>query len=218
MSVRPLLACLGLFLAGCGGEDRPASSDVVAEHAIRSCFGGYKAAVLYGDGEAAAGYVNAATIVYYQRLLRLALRASAEETKKLPLVDRMTVLLIRSRVEAELLRTMDGRKLFVHAVDIGMIGKDGVIRNELGEVVVSGDHATGEHIHAGKPSGMHWRFRREDGTWRMDILSILPGATRAFQAVIRESGMTEDEFILQMVATLTGREATEDVWQPILGE
>jgi hypothetical protein len=211
VSLRPL-ACLGLLVAGCGGDD---TSRAEAEQAIRACFAGYKAAVLEGNGDAALGCVDAATIAYYEKLLGFALRASAEETRKLPLMDRVTVVLLRARIEAGLLRTMDGRKLFVHAVELGMIGKDSVIRNELGEIVVSGGHATGEHVSAGKPSAMHWRFHHENGAWRMDLLSILPKATLAFQQVIRESGMTEDEFILQMVAMLTGREPTDDVWQPV---
>jgi len=214
MSVRPVLACLGFLLAGCGADGSEAST-AEAEQAIRSCFAGYKAAILEGDGKAAAGHVTASTIAYYQKMLGLVLSAPAEETKKLPLVDRMTVLLVRSRIEAELLHTMDGRKLFVHAVDIGMVGKNSVIRVDLGEVVVSGAHATGEHINAGKPSGIQWRFHHENGAWRMDILSAMPMATLAFQKVIQESGMTEDEFILTVIEMFSGREPTDDVWEPV---
>ena len=215
MSVRPVLVCLGFLLTGCGADALQEASAAETEQAIRSCFAGYKAAVLESDGEAAAGHVTAATIAYYQRMLALVLSASAEETRKLPLLDRMTVLLVRARVEGDLLRAMDGRKLFVHAVDIGMVGKSSVISNELGEVFVSGAHATGEHVSAGTPTGIHWRFHLEDGAWRMDIMSILPSATLAFQKIIKDSGMTEDEFILKIIAMLQGTEPSDEVWQPV---
>jgi hypothetical protein len=211
--MRAALACFGLVLAACGADEEASKAE--AEQAIRACFAGYKAAVLDGEGKAAARHVTASTIAYYETLLEFILHASAEDTMKLPLIDRMTVLLMRARIEADLLRTMDGRKLFVHAVDIGMIGKDSVIRNELGEVVVSGDHATGEHVSAGAPSGIHMRFHHEDGAWRMDLVSIFPSATLAFQKAIQASGMTEDEFILKTIAIVTGRKPTDDVWQPV---
>jgi hypothetical protein len=215
VDLRPLLACLGLLLAGCGAEVPQEESNAKAETAIRACFAAYKAAILEGDGEAAAVEVDAATIAYYEKMLELSLDASAEETKRLPLMDRMTVLIVRARVEPELLRTVDGRELFVHAVKSGMVGKSSVIHNELGEVKVSGAHATGEHVSAGQKTRIRWRFHREEGAWRMDILSIFPAATLAFQKTIADSGMTENEFIFRVIAMTGGTEPTDDIWQPV---
>jgi hypothetical protein len=127
----------------------------------------------------------------------------------------MTVVIARACIEPELLRAMDGRSFFAHAVDIGMIGERSVARNEVGLVKVSGAEATGEAVVRGKPVGMHWRFEREAGAWRLDVTSALPKATQAFAGVIHRAGQTENEFILRMIAEFEGDEPGEEIWQPV---
>ena len=205
MPTRILLLWFGVLLAGCGADER----------SIHACFDAYKRAVLESDGESAVEQVTKGTIEYYANVLDLVFEASAEKTRALPLVDRITVLLIRARVEPERLRQMDGRQLFIYAIDHGMVGKSSVIRSDLGDVAISGDYAIGDALSAGKRSGIQWRFYREGGRWRMDVTSVMTAANIALLQVIRDSGEEENQFVQKLVAMTLGRDPGEDIWEPL---
>ena len=230
MHPRPALACLAILLAACDdgppapngppAQQQPtaperAPSLAAEEQAVRDCYIAYKTAILDGDGQAAARHVSASTIAYYKKMLDLVFSASVAETQVLPLLDRMTVVLVRAQVDPELLRVMTGKGLFIHAIQAGMISKNSVIQNEIGKVTVFKNHATGEHITAGKLTPHRWQFSKEDGTWRLELMANMAAMTLGFKQAIKQMGKAENEFILDLVELLTGSKPTAKLWEPL---
>lgn len=167
------------------------------------------------DGERAVPFLDRSTIDYYQRLRDHAMRTSRDELQQLRTIDLMTVLLVRHEMTREEVEAMDGRALIVHGVDRGWIGREGVINLSVGEVTVSGDAATAKILVRGKPTPLRYQFRKEDGSWRLDLHAYMPVAETAFQSLIEESGEESDAFVLRLIAITSGRKADDDIWQPL---
>lgn len=215
------LGALSLLLIGLGGCEKTAAPKPQAaatssdSAAVRQCFDDYRQAILDQDGASAVALVDARTRDYYDDMRTLALTAQTEQVRDLSTVDKLMVLMIRQLIPAEQLRAMTAESLFVHAVDQGWIGRDSVVNNSLGEVTVFEDHATGYHVSEGQQSELKWVFRKEDGRWRLDILSLMPAADQAFNAVIEESGQTSDEFVVSILQAVSGQKVDDAIWEPI---
>ena len=111
---------------------------------------------------------------------------------------------------------MTGESLFVHAVNQGWIGKESVINNDIGDITVSGTHATGVHVSEGKASPFKWVFSLENGKWRLDLTSMMPIGDQALKQVIRESGFSEDEFLTTVLESVSGKKVADTVWDPLI--
>jgi hypothetical protein len=225
------LVCLcAIVQVGCGnrpGEDRTdrtelesSRQDAIGEgtldnESVRACFEGYKQAILDQDGNAAVALVDGNTLEYYGEMRRLALEGKPEIVRNLSTIDKMMVLMLRHQTPVEDLSQMSGDSLFVYAVDKGWIGRESVISNELGDITVSGDHASGVHVSAGTETPLRWMFQKKDGNWKLDITSIMPAADQAFKQMIRESGQSEDEFLVAILESVSGRRVPESIWEPM---
>ena len=183
--------------------------------AVRACFNGYEQAILDQDGRKAVSFVDRATLEYYGRIRELALRADRSAVGALSTMDKLGVLMIRQCMSSESLERMTAEALFVHAVEEGWVSKESVATNELGEIAVSGSRAT-VHVFEGKATPIQWVFRKEeDGRWRIDITAILPVADQAFKHMVRQSGLPEDEFLTNILESVSGREVADTVWEPM---
>lgn len=184
--------------------------------AVRASFEGYKQAILGQAGEKSVGFVDRNTLAYYQKMRDLALRGDQETIRALSTVDKLFVLSIRHRISPEEVELMTGESLFVYAVNQGWIGKASVINNEVGDITVSGTHATGVHLSRGKATPLKFVFQRENGKWKLDLTSIMPAADQAFKQVIRESGLDEDEILITILESVSGKKVADTVWDPMI--
>jgi hypothetical protein len=198
-----------LCLDGCSSE-----SDEIKE-----CFYAYKDAVANGYVAEAAELGDSATTRYYANILSLVFEASESETRALDPMDRIMVLMLRQQVFDENLRSMDSRGLIAFLVGNGVIGNSiisSVISNEIGKVVISGNHATGVYVANQQATTQEWRFTKEQGRWKIDITSIKPAVNMAFRELAKQSGSTEDEFIKTLLMpSTTGQVPGEDIWLPL---
>lgn len=182
--------------------------------AVRETFEGYRRALVAEDGEAAAGLVSESTLEAYQRYRDLALTGSEEAVKELSMVERMQVLILRHRVEADALEMMTGRGVFAHAVDEGWVGAGGIGRLQIHRVNVRGDQATANVGMGPAPSPELFRFLKEEGEWRFDLMPTLTSAEGALQQMAAARGVEENEFLLGMITSMSNEPATEALWQP----
>lgn len=191
-----------------------ASSAWADEDSIRRAFGEYRNSVLSNNGTAALSHVSASTVEYYGAIQQLALRATPDIVKQANIGDRLLILMVRHRVDAETLKSMDGQKLFVHAVNQGWIGKNGVEKLEIGSVAVRNGIARALMVAGGKRTPIQITMK-EEGTWRVDLTSILPVTNEAFGQAVANMGMSENDFILLTLDSLSGRTVPDTIWQPV---
>jgi hypothetical protein len=223
------LCCLvfaAATLTGCGPKaPDPAGTSAAKEpaepvapnnpEAVRAVFVGYKSAILNSRGDEAISYLARPTIDQYEKYRILALTAPEDELRGEGFMTRMQVLMLRQRVPLEKLEAMDGHALLVHAVNEGWIGKNSVSGVELGEVQINENFAAAGVLLAGAPSPQVFQFMGEEGTWKLDLLFTLKAAEPALRQKAKEAGMEEDQMILLLLETVSGRRADPNIWKPL---
>lgn len=211
---------LTALAAPCGAQDngQPTSARGFREltpvpaaraDSIRAVLRGYIEAVHRRDGPAATRAVTRATRAYYAQMRDLALTAPEEKVRALPLMDRLSVLMYRHRIPAEVLRTLAGDSAFAYTVTAGWVARTAPSTPPpIGEIVGSGDSA----MVAG--AGPAMRFVREEGAWRWNMIPILRAASEEFAAHV-PAGMTEDEFVILILSSTEGRPVPPTIWKPV---
>lgn len=191
------------------------ASSETEKSAVALAWSQLKQAMLESDGEAAASRVTKVTHEYYEELRKAALSAERGQLEEMVFAKRFTVLAMRFRMTKEELTKMSGREVFVHAVEEGWVGKDGVTKVEIGEFTVAGAHASAPLLSAGRESGLVVHFDKEEGAWKLDMMQFMKFANLAFDKMLAESQFTEEEFTKKLLGAVTGREVTEEVWIPL---
>jgi hypothetical protein len=192
-----LFGCLSLFLAA-GRLDLNRDDPEIAVLSSR-----WVSAVADRD----PGFVDLLTtssVKYYEHLRDVALHGGVSELNALGPTDQLQVLFLRLTVEAKQLQEMSGREILVRAVDQHWIGQDLRRTDELREVVVQGDAATGRLYKFGRddrPDRGRQYFVRENGKWRVDLRGERERLRVDFESFVARSGLAPSEaafFILEM--------------------
>jgi hypothetical protein len=185
--------------------------------AVALVFKTYKAAVLAKDGPAAVDVVANTTYEFYDQARVSALDASKQELAALAPAKRMTALVMRGSLQADVLRSSTPKQLLVAAVDAGLIGEDGVKSLEIGQVQVSGESATAAAKVRGAATDFDLAFVRQDGQWKFDLLPLLDVGTRGFETAAKQQGMTVNEFIDAALEQQYGQEKFAQIVSRPLG-
>lgn len=185
------------------------------EQQIRDCFSAYKSAILNDKGALAAEEVDSRTIKYYSDILSMSLTADSTVINGQGILDKLMILSIRHRTPKEDLLSFNGKDLFIHAIKEGMVGKNSVANNELGEVIINEDFGKGQLVANGVVAPMYFHFYREDSKWKVDLTSIFTAGATAFKAMADESGQEENEYLFTLLELITGKKPTKAIWDPI---
>jgi hypothetical protein len=137
-------------------------------------------------------------------LARLATTAGPEELAGKSLVDRFSVARLRVDLPADRLAAMDGRAMLVHGVDQGYIDESSVAENQLGDIRIDGDRGFAQMVVQSRPSDVDYEFVRVGQDWKFDLAATIPLANATFMQTARESGLTEDEFVFELIELTTG--------------
>ena len=181
----------------------------VEAQSVRAALQGYAAAVRRRDGSAAAQAVSRATRAYYAQMRDLAMTAPEAQVRALPLMDRISVLMYRHRVPAGVLRTLTGDAAFAHTVSEGWVARTATGQwSATAPVFGNGDRAIV------RDGGLDVQMVREEGAWRWDMMPFIRAASTQFTQNL-PAGMTENDFVLLVLSTSTGRPASPSVWQPV---
>lgn len=207
---RTITVLLMLAMATCAPAQKK------EEKLVRKAFDDYKTAILNDKGQHAADRVDSRTIQYYGHILDLVRTADSATVHGLSIMDRLMVFSVRHRTpKADLLR-FDGRALFVYAVESGMVGKNSVAGNTIGEVVVEGSFAKGQLVVNGEGAPFQFHFYKEEERWKLDITSLFSISTMAFQKMAADSGQEENDFLFTLLEMITGRKPGPEVWRPVV--
>lgn len=193
-----------------------------AEQAIRDVFGTYRQAVVEKDGDKAASVLSPGTMAYYGRVQRNALFGAPDEVRALPVMERMLVLFLRLHVPREDLVRMSPSDVVAYSVHAGWVGEREMADSDLGEVTLDPDGRSGwgDHMLSGRPTGLRYRFIREENgdDWRFDLLPLLLYSNEMMRVAAEQSGMDEQQLVLELLRTTAGAESREDLWEPLFPE
>jgi hypothetical protein len=194
------------------GAARPSAT--TDEAAVRQVFLDYRKAIDAKRGHDAASVAATRTIDYFETMRRAALSMPAAELRKRPTMDRLMALTIRARFEPAVLRKLDGRGLFALGVDEGMVGKD-VQSLDPGPVELDGDTARIGLVTRGDsvPPQSGFRFDREKGAWKIDVMSITPLATPVLEQALARIDPDPDVAMVALLEKLVGKPLGATIWQ-----
>ncbi|MDR4505618.1 MAG: hypothetical protein MRK01_12660 [Candidatus Scalindua sp.] len=213
--ITAVIILLCISISNCTAEE---PQQTIAVSGVRGAFDNYKSSILDQDGSKAVQYVSNSTIEYYGKIMKSALTGEEEEVRNLSTIDKMMVILLRHRMDAEVLSHMTAEELFIHSVDKGWIGKDSVINSDIGKITESTDTATAVFINYGKETPLKYQFVKEQEQWKLDLTAVMPLSDQAFKEVIESSNLDEDEYIFKILESISGEKLSEDIWHPLIRE
>ena len=197
-------------IAGCSGEDEP---DPAA--AVQASYRAYAEAVATKDGAASARLVSGSTLDHYSGLRDLALTADRATLAKERVVDQLAVLSMRANIPVATLRDADPRGVVSAAVQNQVISSGGAGAAALEKITVDGDAATASLGVAGGSQQVPMRFRREDGTWKVDLTALLTPAEDALGKALQQQKLTSEALLTQVMTTRVGAAKAQQLWTPL---
>jgi hypothetical protein len=184
------------------------------EAAVRTAFTAYSALAASERTTTWPSLVSRRTVDYYARARELALSATEAEVRGLPLDEKLLVLTLRHRLDPDRLRAWNGRLIFDHALRQGWVDKEALVSSVLGPVEIDGDVARAVLLDGGEPLHYDVELRREDGRWKLDLVTIFRGDAVALQMRARQTKRTEDEMILYELERATSTKVSPAIWRP----
>jgi len=204
-----LIFALTLLIISCNNQTKDDQIDV------KECFEGYKSSILASKGDEAVKWVDKNTLNYYDKMLKLSISGDSATVNNLGILDKLTVLTVRHRIPKEEVLKMDGNSFFIYAINSGMVGKNSVMTIEIGDIEISGDFAKGQILANGQKASLYFQFNKENNKWKIDITSIFSASIVGLKQVIKNNGLTENDFILNGLEGLTGRRPDLSIWRPL---
>jgi len=140
---------------------------------------------------------------YYANLRDLALRGSMGAIDDLHPIEQLQVMFLRLTVPSDRLAKLSGNEILLLAVQEGWIGQDLRRSDELREVVVEGDTATGRLFKFGlddRPDRGRQYFSYENGSWRVELRGETERLEKDFRSFTRRTELSDSEaafFILE---------------------
>ncbi|MGD1880082.1 MAG: hypothetical protein ACFB13_21585 [Kiloniellaceae bacterium] len=213
MKLRLLAAALLIVMA----TPALAQSDTAA---VEQSFAAYKQALIDGNGARASALPASDTHAYLKQTLNRALTMKGPDVRALPLLDQISVLMLRHNMKADQLRAMKDGDPVAYAVDHKSFDMNEVEKLEAEEFTVTGKQALAPVSNlTGSPIPVNVYFKEEQGTWRFDLLSSIAPFRAVFDA---QAGMldilkTKDgnsgavPLILHLI---TGRAPDPNIWDP----
>lgn len=210
------LLFVGLFMFSCKTEkadqNKPKPpSDV---DLIKGCYNHYQQGLLGGDGDKVMSLITDASVNYYKDILRYAKGADSLAIDQSALAEKFMILMTRQKIDDADLVKMTNKAFFRYVVKEGMIGRKSVEGVEMSDVIVNGNKASGTMIIDGKAQQHKFKFVKENGIWKLDLIDLTALATQGLSATIAESKLSENEHISQLLMVLTYKALKKNIWQP----
>lgn len=213
-----LIAFIAVFMFVATSCKNPVTNGIekgaIETQAIKASYENYKRTILEDKGEEAVNYLDSRTLRYYETILEKVKTADKDEANSLSFIDKLIILRIRLIAKKEEILSFDGRSLVVFAIKNGMVGKDSVINNSIGEINIKENFAMGQLIVKGQKTDFYQHFYKENGQWKLDITSLFLASTIVFKKLIDESEMSENEYLFELLERVSNKKVNEDVWIP----
>ena len=160
---------------------------------IEITFNEYKSAILNNGGEKSYSVIDQKTKDYYSWLQKSSVNFTKDDIMKLGILDKMQIIIMRHRIPSQKLAKMTGKELFIHAVDNGWVGKNGVSKLGIGKIRVDNNFGTGEVSIDGNPSSIYYHFHKENDKWKIGVMEMTKLGQVAISNQQKLSGKSEEE-------------------------
>jgi hypothetical protein len=210
MRIRLAVSLLSVILALTALGAPQTTKNAAGEAAIRKVFEDYRKALLDGNGAAAVDLVSSRTVSYYGEILEHSLKMPRERVAGLDFVSKFMVLRLRHEFSRAEIAGMTGKELLILAVNKGWISKSSVSNVELAEIKVGRIDASASMTVAPGIPALH--FQNESGQWKLHLLASFELANAAMKEQIKESGLTEDQFIIRILNMLSPQKVDEAIF------
>jgi hypothetical protein len=196
----------------------PAAADEPA--AVAQSFAAYKQALIAGDGARASELTASDTHAYLKQTLERALTMEAKDLQALPLLDQISVLMLRHNMKPQELRAMTESDPVAFAVNARAFDMNEVEKLEAAEFTVNGGHAQAPLSNLkGSPIPVNVHFKEEEGTWRFDLLSSIAPFRAVFDSQAGllaklNSGDGGNAVVPLIIHIVTGRAPDASIWDP----
>lgn len=184
--------------------------------AVRQTFQSYWSAIQDRDGTQARALVTTATLDSYERLRDEALYGTRSELEKHPIFERLIVLTFRLRFTLTELQMTPGAELFGRGVDQGWTASGSAGESTLQDVVIVGNRAEARMASGPGDAGAPIHFAREDGQWKVDLLSLSAAVEQSLQAYLQSDEVTEQRLIEETLAASYGDALPDNIWEPLI--
>ncbi len=192
-----------------------AAQGVGEERAVRQTFDDYRNALQDRQGDIAGFLVTPETLAFYAAAAKAAVHATPEELADLPLVQQLLALRLRQAVPGGKLKDMTPEEIVGLSVYQGLVDAQGLRGLRLGDIRIDGDVALAPQVDPwGRDIGVTWRFRKTQGTWRVDLRPTLMAANALLVAMKRERGTSDRRFLLDLVRASSGLRTDESLFVP----
>lgn len=182
--------------------------------AVKKAFENYKSAILNDKGAEAVKFVDSRTIKYYQDVSDWVRSADSSKVENLSLLDKFMVFTVRHRSTREEQLAFNGKSLLVFAINNGMVGKNSVANNTIGEVIIEDNFARAQLVSRGKAAPLYFHFYKEDKQWKLDLTALFALSSTGFKKMIEESEESENDFLFNMLEMITGKRPGAEIWKP----
>ncbi len=182
---------------------------------VRKIFEKYKSAILNDLPEQALHSIDNKTINYYKTILSAVKTADSSTIAGMSLVDKITVLGIRSRATKQQISAMQGADAFIFAIENGMVGKNSVVNNSVGEVSVHANFATGELLVKEQGTNVFFHFYKETEGWKLNLTELFDLGNMSLKQMLEESGKPEHEYLMEILSMLSGKTQSYEIWKPV---
>lgn len=182
---------------------------------IKKVFEEYKSAILNDQAEDALNAIDNKTKIYYQNILSEVKTADSSKIARMSMIDKVTVLGIRSKGTKKEILDMQGSDAFLFAIRNGMVGKNSVINNSVGEITINKNFAKGELLVQGKKSPVFFHFYKENEGWKLNLTELFTLGNISIKQLLKDSGKSENEFLMEILSAMSGKTLSYDIWQPI---
>ena len=188
-----LLVVVALALwAGSGAANAQVSRD---QRDVKSVWAAYRKAMVGIDGATAASLLSANTVAYYEKIRKLALYAPHRRLKSHSILDRLLVYQIRHFHGAAKVSSMTARQVIAWTIDAGLSSSGDMRTLDIGVPRVTGGVAIAPVLHNGRRVTRRFRFVREAGNWRFDLMPLVEQGAVAAERMIRARKLTVKDLL-----------------------
>lgn len=183
---------------------------------VAACYDNYKAAILSDKAEMATVYLDSRTRSYYDQIAVLSKTADKNSIDTLPFMAKMFVVMIRHMVPREELVKMNGPELLSYSYKNGLIGDKAAIKeSDIKNITVEDNFARAQCVNNGVKVNAYIHFYKEQEEWKIDITSLFKLTSYAFNTLIAQSGLTENDFIFRIAEASNGKRVDDNIWEPL---